>query len=109
MPTEQEKIKELEKELSMYRVNGAAGYYYELNRWVNGTVSLMRESGAKSLLTPSKDEDAKKFEKMMALIKNTKEWIDNMDEIKIKFKLSGDQKKDEDDGLFIETIARERK
>ena len=109
MPTEQERIKELEDENALYKKNGAAGYYYELNRWVNGTVSLMRDSGVKSLLVKDKDDDAKKFEKMMALIKNTKEWIDNMDEIKTKFKLSGDQKKDEDDGLFIETIARERK
>lgn len=92
MSTESEKIKELEQELALYKVKGYIGYYYELNKWVNGTVSIMREKGVKSLLSVDPDDkDAKKFEKMMALIKNTKEWIDNMDEIKTKFNLTGDE------------------
>ena len=105
---EQEKIKELEDELAQYKLNGYMGYYYELNKWVNGTVSIMRTSGVKSLLIASKEEDAKKFEKMMALIKNTKEWIDNMEEIKEKFGLTGDEEKDRVKKPFINRIAQDR-
>lgn len=108
MPTEQEKIKELEAELASYKLKGYLGYYYELNKWVNGTVEIMRKSGAAGLLTASKDEDAKKFEKMMALIKNTKEWIDNMEEIKQKFGLSGDEEKDKNKQPFINRVAEPR-
>lgn len=108
MPTDAERIKELEQELSLYKLKGYMGYYYELNKWVNGTVDLMRGSGVKSLLAPSKDEDPKKFEKMMALIKNTKEWIDNMEEIKTKFDLTGNEEKDKQRKPFIDRIAEAR-
>lgn len=106
-----DKVKELESELATYKVKGYIGYYYELNRWVNGTVTLMRERGVKSLLSAGdKDEekDAKKFEKMMTLIKNTKEWIDNMEEIKTKFNLTGDEEKDKSKQPFINRVAEAR-
>lgn len=103
-----EKTKELESELGLYKLKGYIGYYYELNKWVNDTVSFMRSTGVKSLLMPTKDDDAKKFEKMMALIKNTKEWIDNMEEIKSKFGLSGSEEKDKSARPFVERIADTR-
>lgn len=106
--TDADRIKELEAENASYKIKGYVGYYYELNRWVNGTVELMRISGVKSLLQPSKDDDAKKFEKMMALIKNTKEWIDNMEEIKEKFGLTGDEEKDKLKKPFIDRLADAR-
>lgn len=106
--TEAERIKELESELALYKLKGYVGYYYELNRWINDTVLLMRERGVKSLLVANEDDkDAKKFEKMMALIKNTKEWIDNMEEIKNKFNLTGDEEKDKSKP-FIHRIAEAR-
>lgn len=108
MANDADKIKELEQELASYKVKGYVGYYYELNKWVNGTVEIMRSNGVKSLLTPNKDDDAKKFEKMMALIKNTKEWIDNMEEIKVKFGLSGDEEKDRSKKPFIERVSESR-
>lgn len=104
---QEEKIERLEKENASYKTHGAIGYYYELNRWVNSTVNIMRNSSASSLLVPSKDEDSKKFEKMMALIKNTKEWIDNMEELKIKLNLTGDEEKDKR-RPFITTVAQIR-
>jgi hypothetical protein len=106
---DQEKIKELQEELAQYKLKGYLGYYYELNKWVNGTVDMMRTKGIKSLLTIDEDtKDAKQFEKMMALIKNTKEWIDNMEEIKQKFGLSGDEEKDKTKKPFIDRIAEVR-
>lgn len=103
-----EKLTESQNELALYKVKGYIGYYYELNKWVNGTVDLMRISGVKSLLTASKDDDAKKFEKMMALIKNTKEWIDNMEEIKKNFNLTGDEEKDKTKQPFLNRVAEQR-
>ncbi len=103
-----ERIKELEAELALYKIKGYIGYYYELNKWVNGTVDLMRTSGVRSLLTKDKDEDAKKFEKMMALIKNTKDWIDDMEEIKLKFGLTGDEEKDRSKKPFIDRLSEQR-
>ena len=107
--TESERIKELESELALYKPNGSVALYYELNRFVNGTVSIMRSQTLESLLKPGKDDDAKKFEKMMALIKNAKEHVADMADIKSKLRLSGDQKKDEEDMPFIESIAETRK
>ena len=104
-----EKIKQLEAELSLYKPNGSVALYYELNRFVNGVVSIMRTQSLESLLKPGKDEDAKKFEKTMALIKNAKEHVADMADIKAKLRLSGDQKKDEEDMPFIESIAETRK
>lgn len=108
MSTDAEKIKELEQELAAYKIKGYIGYYYELNKWVNGTVDLMRTSGVKSLLAKEKDDDAKKFEKMMALIKNTKDWIDDMEEIKLKFGLTGDEEKDKSKKPFIDRLSEQR-
>lgn len=109
MPTDAERIKQLEAELSQYKPNGAVGLYYELNRFVNNTVAIMREQGLKSLLSVGKDEDPKKFERMMALIKNAKEHVADMADIKAKLRLSGDEKKDTEDMPFIESFAETRK
>ena len=109
MATEIERIKELEAELALYKPNGSVALYYELNRFVNGTVAIMRSQSLESLLKPGKDDDAKKFEKMMALIKNAKEHVSDMADIKSRLRLSGDQKKDEEDMPFIESIAETRK
>ena len=38
MPTDAERIRELEQELAMYKLNGAIGLYYQLNKFVNDTV-----------------------------------------------------------------------
>lgn len=109
MPTDAERVKELEKELALYKPNGSVALYYELNRFVNGVVAIMRTQSLESLLKPGKDDDAKKFEKTMALIKNAKEHVADMADIKAKLRLSGDQKKDEEDMPFIESIAETRK
>lgn len=99
---------ELRKELSLYKPNGAVGLYYELNRFVNGTVNIMRNQSLEGLLTQGKDEDPKKFERMMALIKNAKEHASDMSEIKEKLTLTGDEKKDKDNIPFIESVATKR-
>lgn len=101
-------IEELKQELAYYKVKGAIGYYYELNRWVNGTVELMKTRGVKNLLSTGKDDDPKKFEKMMTIIKNTKEWIDNMEDIRVKFGLIGDEQKDREKKPFLDRIADKR-
>ena len=106
--TETEKIKELEGELALYKLNGAIGLYYELNRFVNDTVSIMREKGVKSLFSKEGDDDPKKFERMMALIKNAKEHIVDMEEIKVKLGLTGDEEKDRQRKPFIDRIADKR-
>ena len=105
--TDDEKIKELQAELAQYKLNGAIGLYYELNRFVNDTVSILREKGVKSLFAKD-DDDPKKFERMMALIKNAKEHIVDMEEIKAKLGLTGDEEKDRVRKPFIDRIAEKR-
>lgn len=105
--TDAEKIKELQAELAQYKLNGAIGLYYELNRFVNDTVSILREKGVKSLFAKD-DDDPKKFERMMALIKNAKEHIVDMEEIKAKLGLTGDEEKDRVRKPFIDRIAEKR-
>lgn len=107
MPTDAERIKELEQELGMYKLNGAIGLYYQLNKFVNDTVDYMRQTGVKSLLAGDK-EDPKKFERVMALIKNAKEHIVDMEDIKIKLGLTGDEEKDRTRKPFIDRIADKR-
>lgn len=103
------RIKELEAELMRYKQNGAVGLYYELNKFVNKTVEVMRDQNLKSLITTSPDDDdPKKFEKMMALIKHAKDHLSDMADIKAKFKLTGDKKTDEENLPFIESIAETR-
>lgn len=108
MPTDAERVKELEAELAEYKLNGAIGLYYELNRFVNSTVSYMRETGVKALLAAAKDDDPKKFERVMTLIKNAKEHIIDMEEIKNKLGLSGEEDKDRQKKPFIDRIADKR-
>lgn len=98
----------LKEELELYKPNGSVAFYYELNRFVNSTVSIMREQGLRSLLASSKEDDPKKFERMMALIKNAKEHVIDMAEIKSKLRLSGNESKDSSDIPFIETVAETR-
>jgi len=105
--TDSERIKQLEQELAQYKLNGAIGLYYELNRFVNDTVSILREKGVKSLFAKD-DDDPKKFERMMALIKNAKEHIVDMEEIKAKLGLTGDEEKDRIKKPFIDRIAEKR-
>ena len=106
--TDAEKIKELEHELAMYKLNGAIGLYYQLNKFVNDTVEYMRLTGLKTLLSGGKDDDPKRFERVMALIKNAKEHIVDMEDIKIKLGLTGDEEKDKLRKPFIDRIADKR-
>lgn len=100
-------IEELERENALYKQNGPVGLYYELNRIVNETVELSREKTLKSMLTLDPKED-KSFERMQALIKNAKEHVIDMQEIKEKLGLSGDKTKDEKAVPFIEQVANRR-
>lgn len=103
----QEEIQRLQAENDLYKQNGPVGLYYELNRFVNGVVELMRKTNVEQLLTPSKDEDSKKFEKIMALIKNAKEHTADMAEMKQALNLTGDEEKDKR-RPFITTVAQTR-
>jgi len=102
--------KKLKEELEVYTPNGPLALYYELNRFVNATVRIMRNTTLESLLSGvGKDEDPKRFEKTMALIKNAKEHVSDMADIKSKLRLSGDEARDKEDMPFIESIAETRK
>ena len=101
-------IDELKKELDLYKQNGAIGLYYEVNRFINGTVLLMRKQGVENLLTLTKDEDPKKFERMMALIKNAKEHVADMKEMKSALGISGNEDDDKRNKPFVDGIAKPR-
>lgn len=109
--TELEKLKEendaLKKQISMYQFNGAVGLYYELNRLVNETINYTRNTPLTSLLSDGEKGD-KRFERTMALIKNAKEHVMDLEEIKKKLNLTGDKEKDERLVPFIETVAETR-
>lgn len=104
----EDKVKRLEEEIASYRVNGAVGLYYELNRLVNETIKYTRNTSIASLLTEGEKGD-KKFERTMALIKNAKEHVLDLEDIKVKLKLTGNEDADKDKVPFIETVARDRK
>ena len=102
-----EKIDKLERENKLFKQNGPVGLYYELNRIVNETVGLSREKTLKAMLTLDPKED-KSFERVLALIKNAKEHVIDMQEIKEKCGLTGDKSKDEKSVPFIEQVANKR-
>lgn len=105
--TLEEKCTRLEKENAAYKVNGAVGLYYELNRLVNETINYTRTTSISSLLTEGEKGD-KKFERTMALIKNAKEHVLDLEEIKNKLGLTGNESKDKEKVPFIETVATKR-
>ena len=81
--------------------------YYELNRLVNETINYTRSTTISSLLTEGEKGD-KKFERTMALIKNAKEHVLDLEEIKVKLNLTGNESKDKEKVPFIETVATKR-
>lgn len=105
--TTEEKIKRLEDEIASYRINGAVGLYYELNRLINETIKYSRGKSISSLLSEGEKGD-KTFERTMALIKNAKEHVLDMEDIKNKLGLSGNEIKDKEKVPFIETVATKR-
>ena len=102
-----ETIEDLKAKIAMYEQYGSIGLYYELNRFINNTVKIMRNTSLEGLLVGSKEDDPKKFERMMALIKNAKEHASDMIEMKDKLGLSGDEEKDKRKP-FITTVAQVR-
>ncbi len=103
----QEEVQKLKEENELYNQNGPIGLYYELNRFINATVKIMRNTSLEKLLSSTKDEDPKRFEKTMALIKNAKEHVADMYEMKEKLNLTGDEEKDKRKP-FITTVAQNR-
>ncbi len=62
MPTEQEKIKELQSRLDLYEKDGAARLFYALNRKLNEMATMLNNQSLTSLdLTDAKD---KSFERL---------------------------------------------
>lgn len=107
MYSESDKIKELEKELAQYKINGAIGLYYELNRIINETLELSQSQSLKALISSDEKGD-KKFERMQTLIKNAKEHAIDMEEIKVKLGLTGSEDKDKKRVPFIDRLADKR-
>lgn len=105
--TPEEKIKLLEEELAQYKINGAVGLYYELNRVVNETLELSRSKSLKSLIETDEKGD-KRFERMQVLLKNAKEHIIDMEDIKNKLGLTGKEEADKKKKPFVDTIADSR-
>lgn len=101
-----ESIEELKEKIALYEQNGAIGLYYELNRFVNGVVKLMRSKSIERILAGD-ENDPKMFEKTMALIKNAKEHTTDMAEMREKLNLTGDEEKDKR-RPFITTVAQTR-
>ena len=101
------RIKELEEEIMLYKSNGAVGLYYELNRIVNDTIAHTRQQSIKSLLSENEKGD-KTFERTMALIKNAKEHVLDIEDMKNKLNLTGNKDKDKEALPFIETVATKR-
>ena len=108
--TIQEEIEELKAENAFYKQNGAVGLFYELNRVVNDTVKVSKATTINSLLTGTEEEKGeKRFEKMQVLLKNAKEHVIWMDEMKGRFGITGDETKDKGKVSFLDKIAQERK
>ena len=97
----------LKREIQLYQLNGPIGLYYELNRFVNDVVTIMRGTKVQSLLSVSEGEDPKKFERMMALIKNAKEHVQDMNDMRSALGLSGNEDEDKKKP-FVDTIAEKR-
>lgn len=91
-----------------YETNGAVGLYYELNNFVNATVKYMRKNNVESLLKGD-EQDPKKFERVMILIKNAKEHINDMKEMRVSLKLTGNEEEDKKNKAFVDEIAETRK
>jgi hypothetical protein len=100
-------VERLREENLLLKENGPIGLYYELNRIVNATVAYTRKQSIESLINSDEKGD-KKFERTMILIKNAKEHVLDMEEIKTKLRLTGNEEKDKKNVPFIESVATKR-
>lgn len=104
-------VTQLETELATYKVNGGIGLYYELNRMVNLTVEFLRKKTSIESLMGTGEDSAKDktFERTMTMMKNAKENLKDLVEIKATLNLSGNEEKDKAAIPFIEQIAETRR
>jgi hypothetical protein len=102
-----QQVAALEQRLSLYEKPGDIGFYYELNRWLNQTIELMRNRTVNSIIG-STDKGDKEFERMMALVKQGKENVDALQAMKQILGITGDEKKDTSKKVFVDTIAVSR-
>jgi hypothetical protein len=74
-----QQVSVLEKELKTYKDDGVRGFFNNINRWVNNANEYIFEKATNigSLVTG----EGKDFERVMALIKNTKENVEAIMEL----------------------------
>jgi hypothetical protein len=67
---EQEKIKELEAKVKVYEQNGAAKFFYSLNRKLNEMADLLNKSNLSNM--DLDDKESKTFDRLFKILEKSK-------------------------------------
>ncbi|PWT75774.1 MAG: hypothetical protein C5B59_07940 [Bacteroidetes bacterium] len=109
-PTEREKhllqkISVLEQRLAEYEKDGSVGFYYETNRMLNKIVKAMRNRNMDDMLSG----ETKEFERTIAMMKQAKEAIDSLRDLRERLDISNDEQADlQRKSKFMKNLAEDR-
>lgn len=93
-----QQVSVLEKELQQYQGSGPIGHYYEMNRWINIANELIKLKSSTLSTLVSADGKDKEFERIMVLIKSTREIIESQNSLKVLLKITDNEEKDKENG-----------
>lgn len=104
----QNRIIELEQQLSIFQKDAVPRGYYVLNSIVNQQVDILSDFRLKDEIIKNPKDD-KAYDRTKAIWEGMKGMITDLNGLKSELKLTGNQKADEKNVPFIETVAETRK
>lgn len=98
MPTETERIKELEARVRLYETNGAAKLFYSLNRKMNELADLLNKQSLSTLDIADKND--KSFERLKVAWSEAAGIATAVDTLGKVAGITGDEKSDTDKPIY---------
>lgn len=106
MPTDKDKIIELESKLKLYEQNGAAKLYYSLNRKLSEMADLLNAVSLKSIDISAKQDAS--FERVFKLLEKAEGVSTAAKTLGEYAGITGNEQKDVDRRPFNDRLAEER-
>jgi len=106
MPTDSDKIKELEEKLKLYEQNGAAKLYYSLQRKMNEIADILNKTKLSNLALEDKND--RTFERLKILWTDSKTISEAAKIIGDSAGITGSEEKDISRKPFVDRIADTR-
>lgn len=104
----EKKIAVLEQRLVMYENDATTKAYYSLNRIVNMQVEYLNSFNLKQEIGQNAKED-KTYDRAKGLWESLKDLTQDLNNLRLDLKLTGDEDKDTARKTFVDKIAEQRK